>query len=91
VGQQLLLTHGDDIELLCLKHDSGRLEDVQRWLSRPFGRISYTEAVQALQQDAKRFPESLQQLTWGDDLKHEHESWLASNVRFWPRSGFEFE
>ena len=79
-GQQLFRTHGEDLEFLCLKHDSTRLEQVQRWLAKPFAHITYTEAVKALQQDATRYPDSLQQLTWGDDLRHEHESWLASQV-----------
>eukprot|EP00041_Stephanoeca_diplocostata_P026994 m.736407 g.736407 ORF g.736407 m.736407 type:complete len:580 (-) comp23095_c0_seq34:1526-3265(-) len=53
-------------------------DDLGSWVSsmdQPFAYITYDDAVQALQNSAAsfRYP-----VTWGDDLKFEHEQWLAA-------------
>lgn len=81
VATRLLDTHGDDLTLLGNRYgEAARMDDIDRWLARPFARVTYTEAIAALRQDAARYPDRLQMLAWGDDLKHEHEAWLSQMV-----------
>lgn len=45
--------------------------------SKPFGRISYTEAVELLQDSGEEFEFPVK---WGTDLQSEHERFLAGEL-----------
>lgn len=49
----------------------GRYDEISRWLSEPFGRITYTKAVELLRQ-------SPYAISWGDDLARMQEMYLVS-------------
>ena len=57
--------------------DKGLLERLQNVVSNDFGRVSYTEAVEILQNSGKQFEYPVQ---WGIDLQTEHERYLTEEV-----------
>ncbi len=57
--------------------DKGLLERLQNVVSNDFGRVSYTEAVEILQNCGKKFDYPVE---WGIDLQTEHERYLTEEV-----------
>jgi asparaginyl-tRNA synthetase len=67
-----------DLELLWAHAEAnGPTADVGAWtkaVDAPFARMTYTDAIGALADSAVEFRYPV---SWGIDLKHEHEQWLA--------------
>jgi len=57
--------------------DKGLLERLQNVVSNDFGRVSYTEAVEILQNCGEKFDYPVE---WGIDLQTEHERYLTEKV-----------
>ena len=57
--------------------DKGLLERLQHVLSSQFGRVTYTEAVELLQQHNDKFD---YKVFWGCDLQTEHERYLTEQI-----------
>ena len=87
----------DDVQLLrdrgskTSKPSAASTEDaayatLDESMANDFARMTYTDAIQALQDSGEKFQYSVE---WGVDLKFEHEQWLASSssmtqpLRFW--------
>jgi len=78
-GQDVLDKHSDDISVLSTKStkDAGGSDAaLSAALAAPFARMTYTEAIEALQQSSQSFKYPV---VWGIDLKFEHEQWLAQD------------
>ncbi len=57
--------------------DQGLLERLENVLNNDFAQITYTEAVEILQQNKDKFEYPV---TWGSDLQTEHERYLTEQV-----------
>ena len=53
------------------------LDQLEKWSTQPFVRLSYTEAIEKLQKSGEEFPENP---VWGIDLCSEHEQYLTDTV-----------
>lgn len=82
VAQDLLTKNAEDIDYVSRRHnDSKRLQDLQTWLDKPFARMTYNEALEALRA-AKNFNNTdVPPPKWGEELRHEHELFLTTDVR----------
>jgi asparaginyl-tRNA synthetase len=66
-------------ELAHFAQEGGRsLESWETFLAEPFGRLTYTEAVEQLSQAPSGTFSVL--ADWGDDLQAEHERWLVAQA-----------
>ncbi len=66
-----------DLEFFAKMYDSTCIDRVKAIASTPFGRVSYTKAIELLEKavaDGKKFAYPV---SWGIDLATEHERWLA--------------
>ena len=70
----LLNERGDDMKFFAERIDKDCIARVERFVASPFTRITYTEAIAALEQSGKRFEFPVH---WGMDLQSEHERWLT--------------
>jgi asparaginyl-tRNA synthetase len=70
----LLHERGDDMAFFADRIDKTCIERVERFISAPFERLSYTEAVAALEGSGVPFEFPIR---WGMDLQSEHERWLT--------------
>ncbi|KAF9294571.1 hypothetical protein BGZ74_011197, partial [Mortierella antarctica] len=70
----LLETCADDIEFLSTWVDKGLKQRLTQLVEEPFHRMTYTRAVEVLQQSGCKFEFEPQ---WGESLQSEHEKWLA--------------
>ncbi|KAG0348804.1 hypothetical protein BG005_011308 [Podila minutissima] len=70
----LLETCADDIEFLSTWVDKGLKQRLTQLVEEPFHRMTYTRAVEVLQQSGRKFEFEPQ---WGESLQSEHEKWLA--------------
>ena len=78
--QALLDRCPDDLAFMAKQYDAGCVERLRGVVTQPFGRVSYTEAVDILLKavaDGKAFEFPV---AWGEDLKSEHERHLAEVV-----------
>lgn len=57
--------------------DKGLLERLNNVVNNEFGRISYTKAIELLQNSGKKFEYPV---SWGSDLQTEHERYLTEEV-----------
>jgi asparaginyl-tRNA synthetase len=64
----------DDLKFLNDTYDDGLLQRLDFVLDQPFARVSYTQAVEILQQSGKAFEFPVD---WGTDLQTEHERYLV--------------
>ncbi len=64
----------EDLELFDQFIEKGLLERLKHVASSPFVRLTYTEAIEILQQSGKSFAFPV---SWGMDLQSEHERFLA--------------
>jgi asparaginyl-tRNA synthetase len=70
----LLNERGDDLKFFAERIDKGCVERVERFVSSAFERITYTDAIAALEKSGKAFEFPVH---WGIDLQSEHERWLT--------------
>lgn len=71
---EVMETCSDDLALFFNFVDKGLRERLEFVLSRPFQRVSYTEAVEILIASGKKFDN---QVEWGVNLQSEHERYLT--------------
>ena len=55
-------------------------EDLINAAQKPFGRMTYTEAIKVLQTQHPLVPFAQPPPTWGESISSEHEKWLATNM-----------
>ena len=70
----LLEERGDDLKFFAERIDKQCIERLERFVQAPFARMSYTDAVAALEKSGKAFEFPVR---WGIDLQSEHERWLT--------------
>jgi asparaginyl-tRNA synthetase len=74
IFRALLDERGDDLKFFAERIDKTCIDRLERFVSSPFERMSYTDAVAALERSGKKFEFPVQ---WGMDLQSEHERWLT--------------
>jgi len=67
----------EDLQFFEERIKKGLLDMLQKTLSSPFGRITYTEAIKELEKHKKRFEF---EPSWGINLQSEHERFLTEEV-----------
>jgi asparaginyl-tRNA synthetase len=70
----LLDERGDDLKFFAERIDKGSVARLERFVASPFERMSYTDAIAALEKSEKKFEFPVR---WGMDLQSEHERWLT--------------
>ena len=70
----LLNERGDDLKFFAERIDKHCIERLEAFVRSSFARLSYTEAIAALEQSGKTFEFPVR---WGMDLQSEHERWLT--------------
>ena len=70
----LLNERGDDLKFFAERIDKESVTRLERFVSSPFERMSYTDAIAALERSGKKFEFPVR---WGMDLQSEHERWLT--------------
>jgi asparaginyl-tRNA synthetase len=70
----LLNERGDDLKFFAERIDKDSVARVERFVASPFERMSYTDAIAALEKSGKKFEFPVH---WGMDLQSEHERWLT--------------
>src|SRR4029077_7624531 len=70
----LLAERGDDMKFFAERVDKDCIARVERFVSASFARMTYTEAIAALEKSGKPFEFPVR---WGMDLQSEHERWLT--------------
>jgi asparaginyl-tRNA synthetase len=68
---------GEDLDLLNRFVSKGLLQRLEQVYKQPFARMSYSEAIAALEQSGKTFTYPVH---WGMDLQSEHERFLCEEV-----------
>ncbi len=74
VIQDVVASCADDLQLFCNFVDKGLAERLQFVETRPFKRLSYTEAVEILKSCSRSFEHPVE---WGVNLQSEHERYLT--------------
>ena len=72
----LLDERGDDMKFFADRIDKGCIARVEAFVNSTFERMTYTDAVAALEKSGKKFEFPV---TWGMDLQSEHERWLTED------------
>jgi asparaginyl-tRNA synthetase len=70
----VLEERGDDMKFFADRIDKECIRRVEAFITAPFERLSYTDAVAALEKSGKAFEFPIR---WGMDLQSEHERWLT--------------
>ena len=70
----LLNERGDDMRFFADRIDKDCVARVEKFVASPFERITYTEAISALERSGRTFEFPVH---WGMDLQSEHERWLT--------------
>jgi asparaginyl-tRNA synthetase len=70
----LLEERGDDLKFFVERIDKQAVARLEAFVSAPFERLTYTEAIAALEKSGKGFEYPV---SWGMDLQSEHERWLT--------------
>ena len=70
----LLNERGDDLKFFAERIDKDSVARLERFVASPFERMSYTDAIAALEKSGKSFEFPVR---WGMDLQSEHERWLT--------------
>lgn len=68
----------DELEFLNKFVDTGLLERLKNVSENAFVRLTYTEAIEILKQNADKFDDK--NIFWGKDLQSEHERFLTESV-----------
>lgn len=66
----------DDLSFLVERVDKSAISKLEAFISAPFERIDYGEAISLLQKSGQKFEYPVE---WGLDLQTEHERWLTEN------------
>ncbi|KAI4314375.1 hypothetical protein L6164_027289 [Bauhinia variegata] len=77
ICQWLLENCIDDMEFMADKFDKGCINRLKMVSSTPFMRLSYTEAVEVLEEAVKNGKKFENEVKWGIDLASEHERYLT--------------
>lgn len=80
--QWLLDNCFDDMEFMADKFDKTCIERLRMVASTPFERISYTEAVELLEEAVKGGRKFENKVEWGIDLASEHERYATVSYVF---------
>ncbi len=64
----------EDLEFMQRWYQKGLLDDLDKIITRPFERLSYTEAIKLLNASGKQFEYPTE---WGKDIQTEHERYLS--------------
>ena len=70
----LLDERGDDLKFFAERIDKDSVARLERFVASPFERLSYTDAIAALERSGKKFEFPVR---WGMDMQSEHERWLT--------------
>jgi len=70
----VLTERGDDLTFFADRIDKGCVARVEAFVKSPFERMTYTDAIAALEKSGKTFEFPVH---WGMDLQSEHERWLT--------------
>src|SRR4030095_7513196 len=70
----LLNERGDDLKFFAERIDKQCITRLEAFVSSAFTRMSYTDAIAALEKSGKKFEFPVH---WGMDLQSEHERWLT--------------
>ncbi|HEY6360872.1 MAG TPA: asparagine--tRNA ligase [Vicinamibacterales bacterium] len=70
----LLAERGDDLKFFAERIDKQCIDRLERFVTSSFERMSYTDAIAALEKSGKAFEFPVR---WGIDLQSEHERWLT--------------
>ena len=70
----LLDERGDDLKFFAERIDKDSVARLERFVRSPFERMSYTDAIAALEKSGKKFEFPVR---WGIDLQSEHERYLT--------------
>ena len=70
----LLEERGDDLRFFADRIDKQCISRLEAFVSSAFERMTYTEAIAALEKSGKKFEFPVR---WGIDLQSEHERWLT--------------
>jgi asparaginyl-tRNA synthetase len=70
----LLDERGDDLKFFAERIDKGSIARLETFVRSSFERMSYTDAIAALEKSGKAFEFPVR---WGMDLQSEHERWLT--------------
>jgi len=70
----VLTERGDDLKFFADRIDKGCVARVEAFVKSPFERMTYTDAIAALEKSGKTFEFPVH---WGMDLQSEHERWLT--------------
>ncbi len=70
----LLSERGDDLKFFADRIDKTCITRLERFVASSFERMTYTDAIAALEQSGKTFEFPVR---WGIDLQSEHERWLT--------------
>jgi asparaginyl-tRNA synthetase len=74
IFQALLNERGDDMKFFAERIDKNCVTRLERFVTSSFERMSYTDAIRALEGSGKAFEFPVR---WGMDLQSEHERWLT--------------
>jgi asparaginyl-tRNA synthetase len=70
----LLHERADDLRFFADRIDKGCIARVEAFVTSPFERMTYTDAIAALERSGQAFEFPVR---WGMDLQSEHERWLT--------------
>ncbi|MGE0392516.1 MAG: asparagine--tRNA ligase [Vicinamibacterales bacterium] len=70
----VLNERGDDLAFFAERVDKTCISRVEAFVKSPFERMTYTDAIAALEKSGKKFEFPVR---WGMDLQSEHERWLT--------------
>jgi asparaginyl-tRNA synthetase len=70
----LLAERGDDLKFFADRIDKTCIARLERFVASSFERMTYTEAIAALEKSGKTFEFPVR---WGIDMQSEHERWLT--------------
>ena len=70
----------EDLAFISKMYDKEALDRVKHVAASPFGRVSYTEAIELLEKAVAAGKEFVYPVEWGIDLATEHERYLAEEI-----------
>uniref|UniRef100_A0A1J3GT92 asparagine--tRNA ligase n=1 Tax=Noccaea caerulescens TaxID=107243 RepID=A0A1J3GT92_NOCCA len=76
----LLEKRYDDMEFMAKNFDGGCIDRLKLVASTPFGRLTYTKAIELLEEAVAQGKKFENQVEWGIDLASEHERYLTEVV-----------
>jgi len=77
IFKSLLAERQDDMKFFAERIDKGCIERVEKFINSSFERMTYTDAIVALEKSGKKFEFPVK---WGIDLQTEHERYLTEEL-----------